>query len=236
MIKDVSVQELSDRVCRIRHRMEQAAKEAGRDLAAISLCAACKAQPSELVRISASLPIDLFGENRMQEMREHQLADAYLGKPCHFIGHLQTNKVRQVVGAADVIQSVDRVRLLNAIQKEAARQNLVQDILIEVNLAQEDSKAGVYQLALKPLMEAAAACPNIRVLGLMAIPPITDTEDESRHYFAKLRILLEQAQTWQFENSQLTHLSMGMKGSYEAAIKEGATIIRVGREIYGERS
>ena len=235
MIKDVSVQELSDRVCRIRHRMEQAAKEAGRDLAAISLCAACKAQPSELVRISASLPIDLFGENRMQEMREHQLADAYLGKPCHFIGHLQTNKVRQVVGAADVIQSVDRVRLLNAIQKEAARQNLVQDILIEVNLAQEDSKAGVHQLALKPLMEAAAACPNIRVLGLMAIPPITDTEDEARHYFAQLRILLEQAQTWQFENARLTHLSMGMTGSYEAAIKEGATIIRVGREIYGER-
>lgn len=229
------LQELTDRVNAIRYRMENAAKGAGRALSEISLCAACKAQPSNIVRLSASLPVDLFGENRMQEMREHQMADAFLGKPCHFIGHLQTNKVRQVVGAVEVIQSVDRVRLVNAIQVEAARQKLVQEILIEVNLGQEDSKAGVHAQDLKPLMEAAAACDNIRILGLMAIPPITQTEDEARRYFANLRTLMEQAKTWQFGNAQLQVLSMGMTGSYEAAIKEGATIIRVGREIYGER-
>lgn len=229
------LQALQERVADIRHRMAQAARAAGRDPAEIALCAACKAQPAELVRLSAQTPIELFGENRQQELRDHLQADAYLGKPCHFIGQLQTNKVRQVVGKVDLIQSVDRQRLLMAIQKEAARQGLVQDVLIQVNIGEEDSKAGVHTGELLPLLEVAAACANIRVLGLMAIPPIADTEKESRAYFSRLYQLARQASDEGFPNVTMQHLSMGMTGSYEAAIREGATIVRVGREIYGQR-
>lgn len=229
------LQSLHERVAGIRHRMAQAARAAGRDPADIALCAACKAQPDALVRLSAETAIDVFGENRMQELRAHQAADAYLGKPCHFIGQMQTNKVRQVVGQVDLIQSVDRLRLLTAIQNEARKQNLVQHVLIQVNLGEEDSKAGVHEKDLMPLMEAAAACNNIRVKGLMAIPPIAGTETEARRYFARLYQLAQQVAQQRFQHVEMDELSMGMTGSFEAAIMEGATIVRIGRDIYGER-
>jgi len=228
-------EEIAQRVAGIRHRMDLAAREAGRSPRDIILCAACKAQPDALVRISAETPIDVFGENRMQELRAHQAADAYLGKPCHFIGQMQTNKVRQVVGQVDLIQSVDRLRLLRAIQNEAQKQNLVQNVLIQVNLGEEDSKAGVHEKDLMPLMEAAGACDNIRVKGLMAIPPIAQTEAEARRYFARLFELARQVEQRGFPHVTMEELSMGMSGSYEAAIKEGATIVRIGTEIYGRR-
>jgi len=229
------LQSLQERVAGIRHRMARAARAAGRDPADIALCAACKAQPDALVRLSAATPIDVFGENRMQELRAHQAADAYLGKPCHFIGQMQTNKVRQVVGQVDLIQSVDRLRLLTAIQNEARKQNLVQHVLIQVNLGEEDSKAGVHEKDLMPLMEAAAACDNIRVKGLMAIPPIAGSETEARRYFARLYQLAQQVAQQRFQHVEMAELSMGMTGSFEAAIMEGATIVRIGRDIYGER-
>jgi len=229
------LQSLQERVAGIRHRMAQAARAAGRDPADIALCAACKAQPDALVRLSAATPIDVFGENRMQELRAHQAADAYLGKPCHFIGQMQTNKVRQVVGQVDLIQSVDRLRLLTAIQNEARKQNLVQHVLIQVNIGEEGSKAGVHEKDLMPLMEAAAACDNIRVKGLMAIPPIAGSETEARRYFARLYQLAQQVAQQRFQHVEMAELSMGMTGSFEAAIMEGATIVRIGRDIYGER-
>jgi pyridoxal phosphate enzyme (YggS family) len=226
--------QMAERVAGIRRKMAQAAADAGRDPADISLCAACKAQTCETVRLSAALEIDIFGENRMQELREHLQAGAFAGKPCHFIGQLQTNKVRQVVGKVAMIQSVDSQRLLAAIQTEAEKQGLKQDILFEINLGQESSKAGADIHALKPLMEAAAACRNVKVRGLMAIPPAVCNEDETRRHFARLRQLLEKAQAWRYENAVLDILSMGMSGSYDAAIREGATIVRIGREIYGQ--
>ena len=235
MNQSSQLQSLQERVAGIRHRMAQAARAAGRDPADIALCAACKAQPDALVRLSAATPIDVFGENRMQELRTHQAADAYLGKPCHFIGQMQTNKVRQVVGQVDLIQSVDRLRLLTAIQNEARKQNLVQHVLIQVNLGEEDSKAGVHEKDLMPLMEAAAACDNIRVKGLMAIPPIAGSETEARRYFARLYQLAQQVAQQRFQHVEMAELSMGMTGSFEAAIMEGATIVRIGRDIYGER-
>ncbi len=235
MNQSSQLQSLQERVAGIRHRMAQAARAAGRDPADIALCAACKAQPDALVRLSAATPIDVFGENRMQELRAHQAADAYLGKPCHFIGQMQTNKVRQVVGQVDLIQSVDRLRLLTAIQNEARKQNLVQHVLIQVNIGEEGSKAGVHEKDLMPLMEAAAACDNIRVKGLMAIPPIAGSETEARRYFARLYQLAQQVAQQRFQHVEMAELSMGMTGSFEAAIMEGATIVRIGRDIYGER-
>lgn len=225
---------LADKVAEIRARMDAAARASGRDPADVSLCAACKARSSDVVRLSAALDIDIFGENRMQEMQEHMMANAFAGKPCHFIGKLQNNKVRHVVGKVSLIQSVDSLRLLDSLQREAARQTVIQDILFEINLGEEESKAGAKANSLRTLMDTAAACPNLKVRGLMAIPPVTDSEGKARRYFSKLRELLEVMGTWRYANAQPDILSMGMSDSYEAAIREGATIVRIGRGIYGE--
>lgn len=227
--------QLAGNVERIRDRMAQAAIRAGRQPEDILLCAACKAQPSELVKVSAGLAIDVFGENRAQELSAHLNGGAFAGKPCHFIGSLQTNKVRQVVGKVGLIQSVDRARLLLAINTEAARQGLVQDILFEINLAGEESKAGAKPEDLKSLLEIAAPLHGVRVRGLMAIPPVTADGEKARPYFSALRELMVQARLWGLTGSHFDTLSMGMSGTYEAAILEGATLVRVGREIYGER-
>ena len=226
---------MADKVAHIHEQIAQAAREAGRKAEDILLCAACKTQPSEVVQASAELPIDLFGENRMQELVQHHADGAYLDKPCHFIGHLQTNKVRRVVGLVSVIESVNSPRLLQAIAEEAQKQGLVQDILFEINIGEEDSKMGASRDSLWPMLDQAAALPAVRVRGLMAIPPSFDNSPESRRYFALMRKLLEEAQS-RFPQAQLDILSMGMSGSFIAAIKEGATLVRVGTGIYGERA
>ena len=171
----------------------------------------------------------------MQELVEKTDADAYLQKPAHMIGHLQTNKVKQTVGRAALIQSVDSDRLLKAIQKEAAKQDLCQDVLLEVNIGGEASKSGVAPEALWPLMEAAEALPNLRVRGLMAIPPADLSEDEARRAFAAMRTLFEQAQGRGYTRARLDILSMGMSDDFAAAILEGSTMVRVGTAIYGAR-
>lgn len=226
---------MADNVAEIRRRMAQAAIAAGRRPEEVLLCAACKSRTPEIIRESALLQMDLFGENRVQELLANTEAGAYQGKPCHFIGHLQTNKVKKVVGLVAVIQSVDSLRLLEAIQVEAAGQNLIQDILFEINIGEELSKDGAAKDDFWPMLEAAAAMRSVRVRGLMAIPPAYDSESESRRYFAMMRQLLEQARERHYNNCLLDTLSMGMTDSYEAAILEGATIVRVGTGIYGAR-
>ena len=226
---------IADNVARIRHRMAEAAKAAGRKPEEVLLCAACKGRTNEEVLESAELPVDLFGENRAQELAAHQDAGTYLHKPCHFIGHLQTNKVKTVVGLADMIQSVDSQRLLKVIDREAAAQGIFQDILFEINLGNEPGKDGADKEDLPLLLERAAGMQNVRVRGLMAIPPVHDNVLENRRYFAILRKMLEQARTFHYENAPLDILSMGMTDSFEAAIMEGATMIRVGTGIYGMR-
>ncbi len=228
--------QLADRILGIRARIALAADAAGRDSSDILLCAACKEQESEIVRLAADLGIDAFGENRVQEMAKHLLEGAYADKPCHFIGRLQTNKVRQVVGRAALIQSVDNPRLLTALQSEAARLGVTQDILLECNVAAEVSKGGVPPGEIRLLVEFAVGCPNVRLRGLMAIPPAAASRDETRRYFAILRRLLEDMKRWDLPDAMPDTLSMGMSGDFEAAVGEGATIVRVGRAIFGERT
>ena len=163
MISEAQKRQMSDAVAEIRARMADAARAAGRDPKDVLLCAACKTRTVEEVRYSADLPIDLFGENHVQELVEKTDAAAYNGKPGHFIGHLQTNKVNKVVGRAALIQSVDSTRLLDKIDAAAARLNLVQDILVEINIGEEASKSGVDADGLFPLLEAAAAKEHIRL-------------------------------------------------------------------------
>ena len=235
MISQQQQQAMTEAVDRIRDTMAQAARAAGRDPAAVQLCAACKTRTVEEVRFSAGLPIDLFGENHVQELVEKTDAGAYEGKPGHFIGHLQTNKVNKVVGRAALIQSVDSPRLLEKIDATAAHLGLVQDILLEINIGEESSKSGVTQDSLWPLLDEAAAREHLRLRGLMAIPPADADESQTRRFFARMRELLEKAAALGLPNAQMDILSMGMSGDYAAAIAEGATIVRIGTAIYGAR-
>lgn len=226
---------MAENVARIRENMAAAAREAGRDPADILLCAACKTRTVEEVIASAVLPIDLFGENHVQELVEKTDANAYCGKPGHFIGHLQTNKVNKVVGRAALIESVDSEHLLQKVERTAAAANLTQEILIEINIGGEESKSGVSAESLWPLLDMVAAQPHIRLRGLMAIPPAAATPDETRAFFAQMRELLAKAADRHYENAKMDILSMGMSGDYPDAIREGATIVRIGTAIYGAR-
>ena len=225
---------MEESVAAIRLRMAGAARAAGRDPAEVLLCAACKTQTVETVRQSAALPIDLFGENHVQELVEKADAGAYCGKPAHFIGHLQTNKLKKVLGRAELIQSVDSPRLLDAIEKEAAKRQLVQDVLLEVNIGAEEGKTGIAEAELPALLEAAAAKAHIRVRGLMAIPPADASREENCGYFRQVHALYVDINTKLFHND-FKYLSMGMSGDYEDAIRFGATMVRVGSAIFGAR-
>ena len=227
---------MAEGIAQVRENIEKAALSAGRKPQDILLCAVCKTQPTETVRESAELDVDLFGENHMQELVANFDSGAYLGKEVHFIGHLQTNKVKKVVGRANIIESVDSLHLLEAIEKEAFKQGTIQDILFELNIGAEETKTGAPVDALWSLFESAEGMKNIRVRGLMAIPPAFDNSDESRRHFEALRKLFEKAQERSYQNALLDTLSMGMSASFEAAIKEGSTLVRIGTAIYGPRN
>ncbi len=226
---------MEERIDLVRHHIIEAAATVGRDPQQIRLCAVSKTQSSEIVRMCAAMPVDCFGENHMQELVAHHQDGAYLGKPVHFIGHLQTNKVKKVVGAAALIQSVDSLRLLEAIEKEAARQGITQDILLELNLMEEASKTGAGPQDLWPLTERCCALPHIRLRGLMGIPPAGFSSDDNRRYFANLRTLYTQLGE-KYPTLPIDTLSMGMSASYKEAILEGATIVRIGSAIFGARN
>lgn len=236
MSRPFDTSELQRRVDAVREKIDRSAMKVGRQSKDILLCAACKAQDSAVVRASAEMGIDAFGENRMQEMALHLNEEAYLDKPCHFIGHLQTNKVKFVAGKAALIQSVGSVRLFDAISSAAVKLGITQDVLIEINLGREESKAGIAKEELFPLMDHAAALSGIRVRGLMVIPPVMADEKETRIYFQETHALMERLKTQGYENCLPDTLSMGMSDTFEWAIEEGATLVRVGRSIYGERN
>ena len=229
-----TLEQMREAVEEIRAKMAAAAREAGRDPAQVQLCAACKTRTAEMVAASAALPIDVFGENHVQELCANFDAGAYCGKPSHFIGHLQTKKIKKVLGRASLIQSVDSEHLLAAIEKEAAKAGIVQNVLLEVNIGGEESKTGVAPEALWPLLDAAAAQEHIRVKGLMAIPPVND-DAQNRRYLAQVYKLFVQAGERGYQNVAMETLSMGMSGDFENAIREGATLVRIGTAIYGER-
>ena len=222
-------------VAEIRRRMDAAAREAGRDPASVQLCAACKTHTPETIALSARLPIDLLGENHVQELCANFDAGAYCGKPVHFIGHLQTNKIKKVLGKASLIQSVDSAHLLAALEKEAAKLDITQDILLEVNIGGEASKTGVSPDELWALLDTAAAQPHLRVKGLMAIPPVNDDDAENRALLRQVYKLFVRAGERGYENVRMETLSMGMSGDFENAIREGATLVRIGTAIYGAR-
>ena len=226
---------IAENIARIREEMTNAAIAAERDPKEILLCAATKMNDGENVRQAIAAGVDCCGENRVQELTAKLAQDAYTGAPVHFIGHLQTNKVKQVVGKVDLIQSVDSDRLLSAISREAVRQGVIQDVLLEVNIGEEESKSGFRKEALPEILEKMADFPNVRVRGLMAIPPICENSTKNRKFFQEMCNLAVDIRAKKYDNVWVDILSMGMSDDFTEAIACGSTMIRVGTAIFGKR-
>ncbi len=226
---------IAENIQKIREEINRAAIAAGRDPASVALCAATKMNSAENVRQAIVAGVDCCGENRVQELVKKQAENAYEGAPVHFIGHLQTNKVRQVVGKVSLIQSVDSLRLLESIQTEAQKQNIIQDILLEINIANEESKSGFKADEVFEICEKVSHFSNIRVLGLMAIPPISQNSGDNRKFFQKIYNLSVDITTKKYDNVLVRILSMGMSDDFQDAIACGSTMIRIGTAIFGQR-
>ena len=227
---------IAENIAPIRARMDAAAVKAGRDPKEIVLCAATKMNDSDAVRETIRSGIDCCGENRVQELTAKLADNAYDGAPVHFIGHLQTNKVKQVVGKVDLIQSVDRMKLLEAIQAEAARQGIIQDILLEINIGKEENKSGFFADELPDVLNKIPDFPNLRVRGLMAIPPICQKSGDNDKFFQEMYQLSVDITRKKGDNVCVDILSMGMSDDFEDAIRCGSTMIRVGTAIFGQRN
>ena len=226
---------IAENVAAIKENIAAAARAAGRDPKEILLCAATKMNDADAVRQAIAAGVDCCGENRVQELTAKLSEDAYRGAPVHFIGHLQTNKVRQVVGKVDLIQSVDRLKLLEAINAEAARQGIVQDILLQINIGREESKGGFLTEELPGLLPEIAKFTNIRVQGLMAIPPICRDSTKNDKFFQEIYRIGVDIKVKKYDNVWVNIMSMGMSDDYESAIRCGSTMIRVGTAIFGAR-
>ena len=203
---------------------------------AVLLVAATKMNDAERVREAIAAGVDGCGENKVQEFLEKDALGAYDGCPKHFIGHLQKNKVKNVVGLAELIHSTDSIELMAAIDRQAKKLGIVQDILLEVNVGAESSKSGFAPAEIDAALAAAADFSGIRVRGLMAIPPICTSGAENLPYFKVLQQLFIDNCDKKYDNVRMDFMSMGMSGDYEAAIACGANMIRVGTAIFGQRN
>ena len=200
------------------------------------LVAASKMNDAAAVREAIAAGVDACGENRVQELLEKNAQGAYAGAPLHFIGHLQKNKVKYLVGTADLIESVDSVELLRMIDARARKLGVTQDVLLEVNIGGEAAKSGFEPSALPEALEISGEFSSLKVRGLMAIPPVAEASGASRPYFARMRELFIDIGAKKYDNVSMDFLSMGMSGDFEDAIREGANVVRVGSAIFGPRN
>lgn len=226
---------ITEQVQAVREKLEQAALRSGRGPEEISLVAASKTKPPADIREALAAGIHIFGENRVQELVEKNAAGAYTGAELHFIGQLQRNKVRQLVGHCSLIHSADSLSLLEEIDKRAAAQRLKQAVLLEINIGNEPSKAGFYEAELPLVLDKVSGLSSVFVRGLMAIPPISRISGQNRPYFARMRELFVDISAKKYDNISMDFLSMGMSDDYEDAILEGSNMVRVGSAIFGAR-
>lgn len=226
---------IAENIAALRGRMDEAARAAGRDPSEILLCAATKMNDAERVKEAVAAGVDCCGENRVQELLQKKPMGAYEGRPVHFIGHLQTNKVNKVVGQVELIQSVDRQELLDAVNRTALRMGLRQEILLEVNIGEEPQKGGFSVEQTLALAAKMGDYPGVFLRGLMAIPPIPEKKGDNCKYFTKMRNLFIDIAGKKYDNVSMVCLSMGMSDDFEDAIACGSTMIRVGTVIFGAR-
>lgn len=226
---------INKNLAEVEEKICQACKRAGRERGEVTLIAVSKTKPVKMIEACMENGIDVFGENKVQE-----LCEKYESLPeslhWHLIGHLQRNKVKYVTDKAELIHSVDSLRLAEAISDDAVKKGISVDVLVEVNVAGEDSKFGVSAENTESLVREIALLPNIFVKGLMTIAPYTEDPEENRPFFHTLKQLAVDIDSKNIDNVSMGILSMGMTGDYEVAIEEGATMIRVGTGIFGERN
>ncbi|MBQ3211468.1 MAG: YggS family pyridoxal phosphate-dependent enzyme [Oscillospiraceae bacterium] len=226
---------IKERLDEVNARIRRAATEAGVDPESIILVGASKTNDASRVREAIAAGLKVCGENRVQEMLEKEGQGAYEGAELHFIGHLQKNKVKNVVGLASLIHSVDSLSLMDEIEKQAAKLSLVQDVLLEINIGREEAKSGFFAEDLPAALEKVSSLPHIRVRGLMAVPPICANGEENRPYFLAMKQLFIDNMGKKYDNVYMDFMSMGMSGDFETAIACGANMIRLGSVIFGAR-
>lgn len=227
--------ELRDHIKAVQERIARAAEHAGRDPKEITLVAASKMNDAEHVRAAIDAGISVCGENRVQELLEKYEQHAYDGADLQFIGTLQTNKVKYLVGKVSLIQSVGSIRLGEAIAKEAAKHGLRQDILLEINIGREPAKSGLLIEELEEAIGLLRQKESLCIRGLMAIPPIADETSKNFGYFNEMHQVFVDILTKKYDNVNMDYLSMGMTNDFETAIACGANMVRIGTAIFGAR-
>lgn len=225
---------LRENLLEVEERIQEACRRAGRNRSEVTLVAVSKTKPVEMLREAYDLGVRVFGENKVQEIREkYEMLPRDI--QWHMIGHLQTNKVKYIVDKVCLIHSVDSLRLAEVIEKEAEKHNRTVDILLEVNVAEEESKFGLKTSEVLPLAEKVVQLPHIRLRGLMTIAPFVENPEKNRAIFANLHDLYVDIKEKNIDNGTVSILSMGMTNDYEVAIEEGATMVRIGTGIFGAR-
>lgn len=218
----------------VQQKIKASCERAGRDYSEVTLIAVSKTKPVEAIEEALNTDVRDFGENKVQEM-----CDKYEILPkdikWHLIGHLQRNKVKYIVGKTELIHSVDSLRLAEQIEHEYAKKDMIANVLVQVNMANEDTKFGVAAHEAEDLIRKIASFPHIQVKGLMTIAPYVENSEDNRGYFANMKKLSVDIKQKNIDNVSMDVLSMGMTGDYEVAIEEGATLVRVGTGIFGER-
>jgi PLP dependent protein len=226
--------QISQNLQEINRRIREAALRAGRNPAEVGLVAVTKTVDLDRLQEAVAAGHTLFGENYVQEAKR-KITALGPGLTWHFIGHLQSNKAKAAVEHFDLIHSVDRLRLAQALDQAAARQGKLQEILLQVNLAGEASKSGTAPEAARDLLSKISHMPHLKVLGLMTMPPWLSDPEEVRPYFRALRELRDRLRDLRLVDGDLPELSMGMTGDFEVAVEEGATLVRIGTAIFGPR-
>ena len=218
----------------IRDKVAAAAEKSGRKAEDVRIMAVTKTVAPELVNVAINNGISLLGENRVQEYLDKK--DSYIpNTETHFIGHLQTNKVKYIIDKVSMIQSVDSIKLAKEISKCAIKNNLTMDILVEINIGDEESKSGIEAEKAEELVREIAELEAIRVKGIMSIPPICEKNEQSLDYFSRLRQIFVDIGAKNIDNVYMEYLSMGMSQDFEAAIEMGSNIVRIGSALFGQR-
>ena len=226
---------LKENLLQVEQNIKEACKRANRKRSEVTLISVSKTKPIETLKEAYDLGVRVFGENKVQEL-EQKIPAFGSDVSWHMIGHLQRNKVKYIVGKVDLIHSVDSLRLAEEIQKESEKKNVVSNILIEVNVAEEESKFGITCEEVLDLVKNISEFPNIHIRGLMTIAPYVVDSEENRWIFRKIKDLSVDIKDKNIDNVNMDILSMGMTGDYTVAIEEGATHVRVGTGIFGERN
>ena len=226
---------MKERIQRLQERISQAAHACNRPASDVRLVAVSKTMPAEIVKEAIEIGMTDFGENYIQEAREKITTLSTYPVTWHYIGHLQSNKAKYAVRMFDLIHSVDSLKLARELDKCARKNGKVQEILLQVNVAREDSKSGVYVEDTLQLLKDVAQLENVAVKGLMTMPPYFNAPDRVRPFFRALRQLRDRIINENIPTVSMEELSMGMTGDFEAAIEEGATMVRIGTAIFGER-